>query len=227
MVWKKKLNLILTLCLLSTTFSMSADDGILSLKEWEDKKKEIEYSKKPRVEEVKKENQEEKSFEIPPIETAPGWIKSPTVKWIAATVFILLLVLTLYYILRNVQFSKEQKISSDIISFAIDNAEKDLEKAELDQLLEQCIAQKEFRSAVRILYLKTIQNLHLSGKIQWKKEKTNRNFLNEMRNDKAYPMFRQLTWSYETVWYGDHAIEEVHFRKIEKIYHSIDPKVKA
>jgi hypothetical protein len=70
---------------------------------------------------------------------------------------------------------------------------------------------------VRILYLSTIQQLNSTGLILWKKDKTNKDFLREMRKHSNYKTFRDITLAYEIVWYGDRQIELQQFTSLKNI----------
>ena len=51
--------------------------------------------------------------------------------------------------------------------------------------------------------------------IKWKKDKTNRNYLNELKALDIKNQFSQLTNIFERVWYGEVAVNEAIFTEIE------------
>jgi hypothetical protein len=95
--------------------------------------------------------------------------------------------------------------------------EENFIETDLEKLLRIALESNDYRSAVRILYLSTIQQLNSTGLILWKKDKTNKDFLREMRKHSNYKTFRDITLAYEIVWYGDRQIELQQFTSLKNI----------
>lgn len=77
--------------------------------------------------------------------------------------------------------------------------------------IEQAVEARNFRLAVRLLYLQTLKHLTDAGRIVWKSDKTNRQYVQEMKNAD----FEQLTTQFEYVWYGDFPVDERQFSTIQ------------
>lgn len=197
-------------------------DSLWTKEQWNEAKKGIEYNNFEKEEPIR-EIQEESSPSVSR-NFNWSWLKSPLIKYIAVIAIIGLLISTLFFTLKN-KSNINYKIQTNDIKSALAQAEQDLENASFDDLLQQCILEKDYRTAVRLLYLITIQNLHQAGKIQWKKEKTNRHFLHEMKNDSSFDLFKKLTTTYEIIWYGDHVPEETIFSKIYASYTSYNSSI--
>ncbi|MEO0779887.1 MAG: DUF4129 domain-containing protein, partial [Bacteroidota bacterium] len=73
------------------------------------------------------------------------------------------------------------------------------------------IAQGDYRLAARLYYLAIIKELSLHEAIQWKRDKTNRDYLRELVGHPLRDEFRALTLVFERIWYGDRALEEADF----------------
>jgi Domain of unknown function (DUF4129) len=56
--------------------------------------------------------------------------------------------------------------------------------------------------------------------IAWKKDKTNRDYLNEIRGRNNYNDFRQLTLVYEIVWYGDTPVKQEEFSNVHRLFNT-------
>ena len=78
--------------------------------------------------------------------------------------------------------------------------------------IEQAIEARNFRLAVRLLYLQTLKRLTDAGRIVWKPDKTNRQYVQEMKNAD----FEQLTTQFEYVWYGDFPVDDRRFSVIRE-----------
>lgn len=86
---------------------------------------------------------------------------------------------------------------------------------DLPTLIQQAIAQKDYTVATRLYYLLTIKTLSDKNLIHWKKDKTNRHYLNELTAIDIKSQFSQLTNIFERVWYGEVAVNESIFTEIE------------
>ena len=85
----------------------------------------------------------------------------------------------------------------------------------LGAMLEKSLEEKQYRLAVRIAYLISLQRLSELGQIRWQADKTNRSYLGEISDDALRQHFANLARLYEYVWYGDFDIHAEHYREIE------------
>jgi hypothetical protein len=103
--------------------------------------------------------------------------------------------------------------------------EDNLVETDIDKYLRLALEAKNYKLAVRLLYLGVLQTLHDGSLITWRKEKTNRDYLNEMRNHRAYPDLRDLTLAFDIVWYGDNEVSEITFEKLQPTFKSFNDSV--
>ncbi len=108
----------------------------------------------------------------------------------------------------NKKFDPNAKIDTQAIA-------EHIHEFDLPTLIQQAIVQKDFTVATRLYYLLTIKTLSDKNLIQWKKNKTNRNYLNELSTLDIKNQFGQLTNIFERVWYGEVAVNEAIFSEIE------------
>lgn len=81
--------------------------------------------------------------------------------------------------------------------------------------LERAISSKDFSLAVRIHYLYILFLLDRNGLISWDKRKTNVTYLYEIKDEQVKNVFKELSWIFDCVCYGDFAIGESAFQRIE------------
>ncbi len=93
--------------------------------------------------------------------------------------------------------------------------EENIDNMNLDKLIIVQITNKNYRAAVRFMYLKTLKILNESGKIIWKKDKTNDKYIGDLAETLYVERFKDLTLKYECIWYGHFHIEESNFNKID------------
>lgn len=88
---------------------------------------------------------------------------------------------------------------------------------ELDfaDLIEKAVAQRNYRLAVRLYYLKTLKQLTDKNHIEWQPTKTNRSYLYELGNSPLYAGFEHITQQFEYVWYGDFPVSEIIFGELK------------
>jgi hypothetical protein len=103
----------------------------------------------------------------------------------------------------TVESEEEAFISKDIFSIAYE--------AEL----QNAVALKNFRLAVRLQYLQTLVLLSGKGLLQYKEESTNSDYLMQVYATPYYGPFKKLTRHFEYVWYGQFEVGPDAYRNIE------------
>ena len=98
----------------------------------------------------------------------------------------------------------------------LSDEERIINEEDLQQLIQKAIADKNYRLAVRYYYLYTLKQLRDAGLIQWHAEKTNRDYVRELPDENLKPRFKNLTFIYDYVWYGNYKPAEKDFESIEK-----------
>lgn len=142
---------------------------------------------------------------------------SVVIKFIFFLIFALVLVALINQILGgNLSTAFSTKKASDQLSLNINRSE--LDKTDYDEMLENALAEDRYRDAVRILYLKALQQLNEAKLIVWKADKTNRDYLLELNDHPSKMSFSRLTSYYEYVEYGDFQIGKSGFGNIQDIY---------
>lgn len=97
------------------------------------------------------------------------------------------------------------------VKMEYDEWTEDINKIDFDKLIDEAIAAKNFRRAVRLYFLKTLKLLSDKNLIEWKPEKTNYDFYMELKEDRFKNDFRNVSILYDYVWYGDFNIGRQEF----------------
>lgn len=87
-----------------------------------------------------------------------------------------------------------------------ENLEQRLYDSDLNALLQRAVAAEDYRQATRIHFLMVIKYLSEKGALQWSQEKTNRQYVREMRGRPQARDFQRAVSLYEYVWYGNSPI---------------------
>jgi hypothetical protein len=87
--------------------------------------------------------------------------------------------------------------------YTLENLEENLTEVELDEFLNNAAKENDYKLSIRLMYLSILKSLSQKGIIQWKKEKSNGDYLKELRNSNLYLDFKKCTLIYEFVWFSE------------------------
>lgn len=149
---------------------------------------------------------------------------SPVVKiilWILAVFLIGFIIWKLFLGENFFRKNRTYKNISDIQKE--DNDLSDL--SAYDKLIAQAVLNKNYRLAIRYLYLQTLQKLADSGLLQFAADKTNYQYVTEMQGKPYQNDFAAITLNYEYVWYGRFDISEDVYRRLSGEYKLFHQKV--
>lgn len=93
--------------------------------------------------------------------------------------------------------------------------DEDVEAPDLQRLIDQAVAQAKYRRAVRLLYLQMLKHLMAHRAIEWRKDKTNRDYLADLRESPLAASFTELTRIFDWIWYGGLPLELAQFEQIQ------------
>ena len=141
--------------------------------------------------------------------------------WIMAAFFVLFILYKLF--LTEGAFRKKTtslKNTSPQVEEEIINSESDFER-----LILLALQSNNYRLAVRYQYLQTLNKLAAKNLIEQAADKTNNNYVREITNKNYQNDFAALTLNYEYVWYGEFAIEENIYRRLETGFSQFNSKL--
>jgi len=135
---------------------------------------------------------------------------------LGVAVFILLL-LRLLIGAQGIQRSKRQKFYPNK-NIDTHQVAENIHQYDLLALIKNAVKQKDYSRAVRLYYLLSIKTLSDKGLIQWKKDKTDHQYLNELISGKIKNQFAELTGIFELVWYGGVSLTSPLFSEIQQSF---------
>lgn len=103
-----------------------------------------------------------------------------------------------------------------------ENVGENIHEIDFDKAVDEAINQQNFRLAVRLLYLRTLKHLTDAGQIDYKPDKTNRQYVYELANSPLQSDFESLTRQFEFVWYGDFPVDETRFGLLRQQFRLFD-----
>lgn len=81
----------------------------------------------------------------------------------------------------------------------------------------------DFRSAVRYQFLYVLKKLSDKKIIVWNPEKTNKDYVAELKTAHIKDEFSKLSYIFDYVWYGEFSIDEASYQKFKNQYQSFKP----
>lgn len=124
---------------------------------------------------------------------------------------IILLYLIIKFLLQNPVSSVFKTETKTIEGFKY--VEEDIAQADFEKLIKQAVKNKNFRLATRYMYLKCLKSLASKNVIEWHFDKTNKDYLNEIKDASLKEKFRRISYIYDYIWYGEFPIDEGAFNK--------------
>ena len=156
-------------------------------------------------------------------------VNAPTINPMFWKILLFLLIFTIVIIVAYVYLKNKKPTNKKVITDEEDawNPET-VTKTELELRLEEAINQENYRECVRIYFTFILKELIRKNWIQWKREKTNHDYVIEMTRKKDALSFISCVRIYDLVWYGEYKIDEdVYFLlkpELENYYKSLKPK---
>ncbi len=92
--------------------------------------------------------------------------------------------------------------------------EEDIGALDFNALIAEAIAAGNLRRAVRLHYLHLLREMTERGLIEWRREKTNSDYLYELNRSDLHSGFAELTRVFDYVWYGDARLDMERYRRI-------------
>jgi hypothetical protein len=182
--------------------------------------------------EQKRMNIKDKYKETPPpakpIE--PPTIRPGNIAW-AGFLKVLLIVLgivliagMIYYFMGGMSV-KDRKISVEELEHDLTHIEENLPIADVETPLEKAIRMGEYKVAFRMYFLLILQLLANKGIIKWRKDKTNREYVRELRQQTYLPQFMSAVLMYEKAWFGLGGVSKEEFEQGRIVFENLKSKI--
>jgi hypothetical protein len=102
----------------------------------------------------------------------------------------------------------------------------DVDEGRIDRIefvseIDAAIARGDYRRASRLLYLRLLKQLSDAGRIVWKPEKTNHDYLRELGSNDLARSFARVTLLFDYIWYGDFHIDEPTFQQVRGAFENV------
>jgi hypothetical protein len=98
---------------------------------------------------------------------------------------------------------------------------------DIKALINEAIKQKNYRLAIRYYYLLTLKTLSDNNLITWEQQKTNNDYIAELKEDSLKSQFENLTLIYDYVWYGEFTVDRLHFASLQHSFDALNNNIRG
>jgi hypothetical protein len=98
---------------------------------------------------------------------------------------------------------------------------------ELTHLIEDAVSKKDYRRAVRYLFLRTLKDLAARELIAWRLDKTNRDYIDDLKRSDLKSSLADLVSLFEYVWYGEFELNETNFLQIRHTFATFNLQLRS
>lgn len=153
----------------------------------------------------------------------PGFFMSDI--WIYLAVIGFLLLLAWYLKENDLLFFRKK--STALPSASSEEILKDIFSIQYAEAIKEALQNKNYRLAVRLRYLQLLKALSEKGIIQYQPDKTNFDYLLQVRATPYYSDFSGLTRQYEYSWYGLFPISQAQYDQVDQLFTHFHKKINA
>ncbi|SHG35506.1 hypothetical protein SAMN05443549_103370 [Flavobacterium fluvii] len=132
------------------------------------------------------------------------------------TIAIGIIIFVIYLIAKAIMNKEGQWIfgrNSDRKIINYDEIEKNLHLVDFEKLIQNSLQLDEKRLTIRYYYLWLLKKMSEKQIIEWDVEKTNSDYLYEIKNESQKDEFAYLSYLYNNIWYGEFELDDETFAK--------------
>jgi hypothetical protein len=134
---------------------------------------------------------------------------------------VIVILFVVYLIVKAIMNKEGQWIfgkNSDkkIIHYDID--EKNLHLIDFEKRIQETLQSGQKRLCIRYYYLWLLKNMAANRLIVWDLEKTNSDYLHEIKEQTRKNEFAYLSYLYNYIWYGEFELDDFTFEKTKKAF---------
>lgn len=135
-----------------------------------------------------------------------------------------LIIFVIYLIVKAIMNGEGSWVfgkSSDKKVINYEEIEKNIHLVDFEKLIKETLKNGENRLAVRYYYLWLLKKMSAKQLIEWDVEKTNSDYLYEIKNTAIKSQFEYVSYLYNYIWYGEFELDEVTFVKAKKAFDNL------
>lgn len=103
--------------------------------------------------------------------------------------------------------------------------QENIHEINFEKAIDDALATGDYRLAIRLQYLRTLKLLSTKELINWRPNRTNYSYVQELEMYPYHADFVQVTRFFEFAWYGDFRIEKAEYEEMEAFSVSFHDKL--
>jgi len=108
----------------------------------------------------------------------------------------------------------------------LNNEENIVRSENIGELIEGAINDGDYRLAVRYYYLQLLRQLNQKKLINYEFQKTNSEYLNEIKADRLRVQLKKVMRIYDFIWYGSFSLTEPDFHLVKGNFQDLQTSIK-
>lgn len=136
---------------------------------------------------------------------------------ISLVIIALILAYIIKLLIQN-DFNRFFKKSPKDISVETINIEEQIHKVDFEKMLQPILRTEDYRLAIRYYYLWVLRRLSNAEVIKWHTDKTNADYLFEIKDQQLKKDFEYLSYLYNNIWYGKFTLTSEEFLKAQEAF---------
>ena len=154
-----------------------------------------------------------------------GWDKEHKVgnatniafKIISALIILVVLYFIVRFILRHEGKWFFQR-KNEIVNIDVDDLEQLIQYADFEKMIAQSESLGDTRQSIRLYYLWLLRILKEKKLIEWNQQKTNADYMSELKEESVKQSFTYLSYLYNYIWYGEFSITDTDYVNAKKAF---------
>ena len=145
------------------------------------------------------------------------------------TIAVLIVIFVIYLIAKSILNKEGQWIfgrNSDRNIINYEDVEKNLQATDFEKLIAQTLKNHQNRLSVRYYYLWLLKIMSQRELIVWDIEKTNSDYVYEIKDEFLKQEFSYLSYLYNYIWYGEFDLEDETFNQAKTAFETAIQKLK-
>lgn len=133
----------------------------------------------------------------------------------------IILLVAIYFIVRLVMNHSGRWVfqkKNDEISIDINNTEQLIEEADFAKLIAEYERLGDTRQSIRLHYLWLLKDLKLRAVIDWHPDKTNADYMYEIKEGELRQEFSYLSYLFNYIWYGEFSISNDEYQSAKAAF---------
>jgi hypothetical protein len=187
---------------------------------WKTESSGFDFTEYPPQKKEKKADRQNGPFRFP--DWKLGWL-APFVKYGSLVLLIGLLVWLISMVVKQ-YISAPELSKEDLLSWEVNPDKISYDK--LEELLETYLRENNHRQALRILFLMVLKDLSTMELIVWKKNKTNHDYLRELKDTGLQLSYRRISIAFDAARYGNYTVTETSFLVVRGHFDAIQKAIK-